>query len=167
MWTQPNIFCAANANISRLTFSLNVVFSLYANTLYHPRLVLCRLDYRNIPNPYGHCRTFSLGQHWEQEASRRNETTFDRRQRFWIRIIANSFANLNCSLWLFSLLQLGIWSLLWDNNRFTNHHLLLKRVRIFCNVLKSFSLNLLHLDVNHLPSRIYNVVWQRIILSSL
>lgn len=53
---------AANADISQLTFSLNVVFSLYANTLYHPRLVLCRLDYRNIPNPHGHCRTFSLGE---------------------------------------------------------------------------------------------------------
>ena len=33
MWTQPNIFCAANADISRLTFSLNVVFSLYMQTL--------------------------------------------------------------------------------------------------------------------------------------
>jgi hypothetical protein len=54
---------AANADISQLTFSLNVVFSLYANILSHLRLVLCRLDYRNIPNPYGHCWTFSLGQH--------------------------------------------------------------------------------------------------------
>ena len=161
MWTQPNIFY-----ISRLTFSLNVVFSLYANTLYHPRLVLCWLDYRNIPNPYGHCWTFSLGQSFEQETSRRNKTTFVRRQRIWIRIIANSFANLNCSLWLFSLLQLGIWSLI-RQQQIYKPSLTFKKVRIFVMFLSRSLWDLLHLDVNHLPSRIYNVVWQRIILSSL
>lgn len=60
---------AANADISQLTFSLNVVFSLYGNILSHPRLVLRWLDHRNIPNPNGNCRTFSLGKLRECKAS--------------------------------------------------------------------------------------------------
>jgi len=143
------------------------ILSLYANTLYHPRLVLCRLDHRNIPNSHGNCWTFSLGQSFEQETSRKNQTTFVRRQRIWIRIIANSFANLNCSLSDYSLYFSLVSGVYMRQQQIYKPSLTFKKGQNLCNVLKSFSLNLLHLDVNHLPSRIYNVVWQRIILSSL
>ena len=60
---------AANADISQLTFSLNVVFSLYATSRTSTYMVLLRLDLHYIPWLHGHYHIFSLGRLRECKAS--------------------------------------------------------------------------------------------------